>query len=525
MSVALFEILIAWGSLQAVIAPEPGYASHFCAFDTLSRQWPSRVLRDQPTLHPPACGKKGGSRNLATCGGRFRQHSRGQPQKAMLVHRLRGGKGAWFGRKNTHNSTIIDAGDLAKDWEAGMLQWRQEAALPVHYVKSGGLSSHVENIALCFADNGMLWRIPHTRSGQSAYVDSEDEPCTYLYTPYGMITSFDLQFERTLADRVHVPLVRLTVESQHPARMIHIQASAEHHPALQQQNQIQLKDLRRPGRLIASWIGLQEAARLEERMVDTQHMESVYGHHITMVLPSWVQLLHNVLPTGMYSPGLRKNVETLIVYWMSLSFLWALWQLYHHLELFAAAVRPFVRLMMSVFGRFLRRVDDVLDSWTAKYIHWMKPIDVLIYRIRTSGLLSTSFFKSFASFFSTLHLPSIQLPSLPYVSSLITKVSAAWASVHLPVPTWMAQNTKQMVQSMHYVVQPFAAATWSAYANMLKQFKHFVAPSLKAISSLVERKDALNPVGLTRVARQNTILIVRAGAGLKRRIGLNSPPP
>eukprot|EP00286_Rhodomonas_abbreviata_P009283 CAMPEP_0181325614 /NCGR_PEP_ID=MMETSP1101-20121128/21030_1 /TAXON_ID=46948 /ORGANISM="Rhodomonas abbreviata, Strain Caron Lab Isolate" /LENGTH=305 /DNA_ID=CAMNT_0023433955 /DNA_START=652 /DNA_END=1567 /DNA_ORIENTATION=+ len=203
---------------------------------------------------------------------------------------------------------------------------------------------------------------------------------------------------------------------------------------------------------------LPDAGKLENWMLDVQHEQSMLGNHITMVLPAWVQVLHNVLPPSAYTPWLRRAIENLVVCWMSVSFLWALWQLYHHLELFAAAVRPVVRLMMALFGKILRRVDDVLDSWTAKYIHWMKPLDVVVLRIRASGLLTTPLFRSISSFLQSLRHSIATIPVPPAAGQLAARLSAAWAGMYVPLPTWMYQTTKQVVTTTEATFAPLLSS-------------------------------------------------------------------
>ena len=47
---------------------------------------------------------------------------------------------------------------------------------------------------------------------------------------------------------------------------------------------------------------------------------------VWMTLPNWLPLVHSALPASLYTPRLREALETLVVYWMAFSGLWALWQ-------------------------------------------------------------------------------------------------------------------------------------------------------------------------------------------------------
>lgn len=205
------------------------------------------------------------------------------------------------------------------------------------------------NSSVCFSDAGMLWKFQkkerlnfltkQSSDTSGAYVDFE---LGYIFCPYEFITAFDLQLERTLADRDRIPLLRLTVELSDwpvvfwdPAGIGRGRAPVA-------------------GRLMLAWMTLSDASLLEGYLYEIQTMRRAAGAAVTMVLPSWVTLMQAVLPVSLYSPGHRRAVERLVVVWMLLSGLWALWQLYQHVDMFAAALRPVVRVLVSHFGRVVR---------------------------------------------------------------------------------------------------------------------------------------------------------------------------
>ena len=59
-----------------------------------------------------------------------------------------------------------------------------------------------------------------------------------------------------------------------------------------------------------------------------------------MTLPNWLPLVHSALPASLYTPRLREALETLVVYWMAFSGLWALWQVVYLRSLNRAFIEP-----------------------------------------------------------------------------------------------------------------------------------------------------------------------------------------
>ena len=75
------------------------------------------------------------------------------------------------------------------------------------------------NAQLCFSQEGVLYRfrrciaVPVNYSSHPLHdVDPSNPEFVYVFAKYDSITSFDLQLERTLADRDRIPLLRLSVE-------------------------------------------------------------------------------------------------------------------------------------------------------------------------------------------------------------------------------------------------------------------------------------------------------------------------
>lgn len=69
---------------------------------------------------------------------------------------------------------------------------------------------------------------------------------------------------------------------------------------------------------------------------------------------------------------------------MALQGTWAFWQLYQHVDIFRASLRPFVRVASqaidAVTGRLTKRLDTLTKLLTRQYMHWLKPLEVLVYR-------------------------------------------------------------------------------------------------------------------------------------------------
>ena len=232
-------------------------------------------------------------------------------------------------------------------WPGGdMLAWDESTALPVQRLSSGYISCE-EEAELCFQPSGLLWRFPALALRRSQcpreLVNPKSTPdYAFMCCPYSAITSFDIHLERTWAARFNIPLLRLVVEQKVFPTVL---------DGRQQESSARLK---RPARLVVAWIRLADAALLEEYLTALQQQEMETGFVITMVLPSWVLLMHNLLPPFVYSPRTRILIEQLIVLWMMLSGFWALWQLYQHVDMFAAAMRPLVRVLVKHFGQLMK---------------------------------------------------------------------------------------------------------------------------------------------------------------------------
>jgi hypothetical protein len=232
------------------------------------------------------------------------------------------------------------------------IAWDDASSFPIIRLSTGRINAF--NASVCFSNFGMLWKFEKRRSmpvkksqDASAVLATEHE--FYIFCAYESITAFDLQLERTLADRSRIPLLRLTVEvSAWPVVVCH---SPNHNASLAAADKLRMPVA---GRLMLAWLTLSDASLLEGYLYEIQSMRRAAGAAVAMVLPSWVSAMQAILPPALYSPGQRRAVERLVVVWMLLSGLWALWQLYQHVDMFAAALRPVARILVSHFGRVVR---------------------------------------------------------------------------------------------------------------------------------------------------------------------------
>mmetsp|Transcript_19109 Transcript_19109/g.62996 ORF Transcript_19109/g.62996 Transcript_19109/m.62996 type:complete len:570 (-) Transcript_19109:48-1757(-) len=384
--------------------------------------------------------------------------------------------------------------------------------IPLISFKSGSMM-HTQAV-LSFAQQGLIWQVFLPPSSSGAAEGSRATRHCILHSSYDSITSFDLQFERMLSQRERFPLVRMSVELKVPPRMMACEAAGG-------------RRVSQPGRLIVTWMKLEDASILEQKLCRIQEeQEKQLGRSVTMVLPAWVQLLHNFLPTCLYSPSLRKGLETVVVAWMSISGLWACWQLYQHVELFGAALRPFVKVLRMRFEWIMQKINKTFQTWTDKYIHWLKPLDVIRDRLFSSGAMSSLLAHEISRIYGVV--ASTAEPLLSSVQAgmqmLLASVAASTASLSAAISPY---TSSMYLPGIGAVQKNLASKTSLRAANSISSYyrsysKSFQEGAKTLLHLLSSRKASLGQESLARVGTLYFRMLVQTCRNLWRRLPWSS---
>ena len=91
------------------------------------------------------------------------------------------------------------------------------------------------------------------------------------------------------------------------------------------------------------------------------------------VLPRWVRLV----PPTLYTPALRRGIETALALWSAISIVWAFWQLYRNLPLLRELVAPFVRIGVRYADVLAAHANAALQELTEVWAHYLRPVQLL----------------------------------------------------------------------------------------------------------------------------------------------------
>eukprot|EP00112_Aurelia_sp_Birch-Aquarium-sp1_P020683 Seg539.7 transcript_id=Seg539.7/GoldUCD/mRNA.D3Y31 product="hypothetical protein" protein_id=Seg539.7/GoldUCD/D3Y31 len=94
-------------------------------------------------------------------------------------------------------------------------------------------------------------------------------------------------------------------------------------------------------------------------------------------LPEWV----NYIPYRWYSAKMRRIIEYLLITYTLLSLLWAVWQLYRHVDFIRSYLKPIVKFIehyFSIFKAWFQWLDDLFSSLNHYWWHYFKPFFMLV---------------------------------------------------------------------------------------------------------------------------------------------------
>eukprot|EP00794_Sanderia_malayensis_P011956 gene11956-13193_t len=102
-------------------------------------------------------------------------------------------------------------------------------------------------------------------------------------------------------------------------------------------------------------------------------------------LPEWV----NYIPYRWYSASTRRTIEYLLILYTLLSLLWAMWQLYRHVDFIQAYLKPIVKFIeyyFSVLKVWFQWLDDLFDVVSDYWWNYFKPF-LMLFAAALSPLL------------------------------------------------------------------------------------------------------------------------------------------
>lgn len=94
-------------------------------------------------------------------------------------------------------------------------------------------------------------------------------------------------------------------------------------------------------------------------------------------LPDWVQYI----PLKVYTPFFRGTIEFVLTFYTIFSILWALWQLYRHVDFIRAYVRPVIDMLISQIkslDKLIQVANTVFEEFTKQWLAYLKPVYVIM---------------------------------------------------------------------------------------------------------------------------------------------------
>ena len=94
-------------------------------------------------------------------------------------------------------------------------------------------------------------------------------------------------------------------------------------------------------------------------------------------LPEWV----NYIPAHLYTRSTRKTIEYILMTYTLLTLMWAMWQLYKHVDFIRQYLKPFVHLIeyyLALLKGMFRWLDGIADYLSGLWWKYMKPFYMLL---------------------------------------------------------------------------------------------------------------------------------------------------
>ena len=197
-----------------------------------------------------------------------------------------------------------------------------------------------------------------------------------------------------------------------------------------------------------------KVAKLKDRKcLQEKHKKGIDKHIIIPTkiregLPEWV----HYIPAKWYSSTVRKVIEYMLVVYTVLTLLWAVWQLYKHVDFIRRYLRPIFMIIeyyLEMLKSWFRWLDKFAEALTDYWWTYMKPVYLLATPLYVSlaslfkplrnvaGLISSifepvvKFFKTIASVLRPLVQPAVSVFSLFIggIRKFLTSVMGLWSMV------------------------------------------------------------------------------------------------
>lgn len=94
-------------------------------------------------------------------------------------------------------------------------------------------------------------------------------------------------------------------------------------------------------------------------------------------LPDWTPYI----PHRVYTPGVRRIIELIITLYKIFSILWALWQLYRHVDFIRAYIQPFIDALkyhVELMDKCIQFLNSLFEEMTNQWLAYVKPGYVIL---------------------------------------------------------------------------------------------------------------------------------------------------
>lgn len=94
-------------------------------------------------------------------------------------------------------------------------------------------------------------------------------------------------------------------------------------------------------------------------------------------LPDWTPYV----PHRVYTPAVRRLIESVITLYTIFSILWAMWQLYRHVDFIRAYVQPIIDALkyhVELMDKCIQFLNSLFEEMTKQWLAYFKPVYVIL---------------------------------------------------------------------------------------------------------------------------------------------------
>lgn len=211
-------------------------------------------------------------------------------------------------------------------------------------------------------------------------------------------------------------------------------------------------------------------------------------------LPDWTPYI----PHRVYTPGVRRIIELMITLYTIFSILWAVWQLYRHVDFIRAYIQPIIDALkchVELMDKCIQFLNNLFEEMTNQWLAYVKPGYVIL--------------SSFAS-------PLIAVGH--EVWSVISTISLAFAVVFQPLYNMFEPLFKFIyllfIKTPYTIFQPafsFGAKCWSLFCDavfcrvVLAQFSH-IKRSFGWLVEILEKSMKFDPLKAQLILMRSNVI-------------------